>query len=49
MTDSESHFRHPFLAGLGDRVRMLRARRGMTRRAVAQAAQVSEQIGRAHV
>ena len=42
MTDSESHPRPPFLAGLGDRVRMLRARRGMTRRAVAQAAQVSE-------
>ena len=42
MRDSESHSRHPYLAGLGDRVRMLRARRGMTRRAVAQAAQVSE-------
>jgi len=42
MKDFESHYRHPFLASLGDRVRMLRARRGMTRRAVAQAAQVSE-------
>jgi len=34
--------RHPFLATLGERVRTLRARRGLTRRAVAQAAQVSE-------
>lgn len=42
MVDPESNSRHPFLAGLGERVRMLRARRGMTRRAVAQAAQVSE-------
>ncbi len=32
----------PFLLGLGERVRALRARRGMTRRAVAQAAEVSE-------
>ena len=42
MTDPESHSRHPFLASLGERVRTLRARRGMTRRAVAQAALVSE-------
>ena len=42
MVDLESNSRHPFLASLGDRVRLLRARRGMTRRAVAQAAQVSE-------
>ena len=42
MVDHESHPRHPFLASLGERVRTLRARRGMTRRAVAQAAQVSE-------
>ena len=42
MVDSESNSRHPFLASLGERARMLRARRGMTRRAVAQAAQVSE-------
>ena len=42
MVDLESNSRHPFLASLGERVRMLRARRGMTRRAVAQAAQVSE-------
>jgi len=34
--------RHPFLASLGERVRTLRARRGLTRKAVAQAAQVSE-------
>lgn len=42
MADFESNPRHPFLAGLGERVHILRARRGMTRRAVAQAAQVSE-------
>ena len=42
MVDSESNSRHPYLASLGERVRTLRARRGMTRRAVAQAAQVSE-------
>ena len=34
--------KNPFLAGLGERVRSLRARRGMTRKAVAQAAGVSE-------
>lgn len=34
--------KHPFLAGLGERVRALRARRGMTRKALAVAAQVSE-------
>ena len=34
--------RHPFLDALGERLRLLRARRGLTRRAVAQAAQVSE-------
>ncbi len=34
--------RHPFLVALGERVRTLRARRGMTRKAVAQAADVSE-------
>ncbi len=39
--DDETH-RHPFLATLGERVRTLRARRGLTRRAVAHAAQVSE-------
>ncbi len=34
--------RNPFLTALGDRVRALRARRGMTRRALALAADVSE-------
>ncbi|MEY3612447.1 MAG: Shikimate kinase [Pseudomonadota bacterium] len=34
--------RHPFLEALGERVRTLRSRQGMTRRAVAQAADVSE-------
>ena len=34
--------RHPFLTALGERVRSLRARRGMTRTAVARAADVSE-------
>ena len=34
--------RHPFLATLGDRVRALRARRGMTRKALALAADISE-------
>jgi len=34
--------RHPFLVGLGARVRAIRARRGLTRKALAQAAQVSE-------
>lgn len=34
--------KHPFLAALGDRVRALRARRGMTRKALAVAAEVSE-------
>ena len=34
--------RHPFLVALGERVRTLRSRQGMTRRAVANAAEVSE-------
>ena len=34
--------RHPFLLALGERVRNLRSRRGLTRTAVAQAADVSE-------
>ncbi len=34
--------RKPFLEALGDRVRNLRSRQGMTRRAVAQAAEISE-------
>jgi XRE family transcriptional regulator, aerobic/anaerobic benzoate catabolism transcriptional regulator len=40
--DAAGEERHPFLAALGDRVRALRARRGMTRKAVALAAEVSE-------
>ncbi len=42
MSDTDASSRHPFLDALGERVRLLRARRGLTRRAVAQAAQVSE-------
>ena len=34
--------KHPFLVGLGERVRALRARRGVTRRALSTAADVSE-------
>ena len=34
--------RHPFLTGLGERVRMLRARRGLTRKSLALAADISE-------
>ena len=34
--------RHPFLTALGERVRDLRSRRGMTRKALAQASEVSE-------
>jgi XRE family aerobic/anaerobic benzoate catabolism transcriptional regulator len=34
--------KHPFLAALGERVRTLRARRGMTRKSLAAAADVSE-------
>lgn len=41
-TDAQPTDRHPFLTNLGERVRTLRARRGLTRKAVAQAAQVSE-------
>ena len=39
---ANSEDKNPFLMGLGERVRALRARRGMTRRAVAMAADVSE-------
>lgn len=42
MHSTEQPKRHPFLANLGERVRMLRSRRGLTRKAVAQLAQVSE-------
>lgn len=38
----EAEEKNPFLAGLGDRVRALRARRGMTRKALAMVADVSE-------
>jgi len=38
----EDEEKNPFLVALGERVRALRARRGMTRKAVAQAADVSE-------
>ena len=37
-----SEEKHPFLVALGDRVRALRSRRGMTRKAVSLAADVSE-------
>jgi len=40
--DPASAGRHPFLSALGDRTRQLRARRGMTRKALASAADVSE-------
>jgi XRE family aerobic/anaerobic benzoate catabolism transcriptional regulator len=40
--DSVDLQRHPFLVTLGERVRMLRSRRGLTRKAVALAAGVSE-------
>ena len=39
---AESGEKNPFLAALGDRVRALRARRGMTRNALASSADVSE-------
>jgi XRE family aerobic/anaerobic benzoate catabolism transcriptional regulator len=39
---SDDEARHPFLLALGERVRTLRSRRGMTRKAVALAADVSE-------
>jgi XRE family aerobic/anaerobic benzoate catabolism transcriptional regulator len=39
---SDPDDRHPFLIGLGERVRALRARRGMTRKALSAAADVSE-------
>ena len=44
MTDSQAtdEVRSEFLSALGERVRMLRSRRGMTRKAVALAADVSE-------
>lgn len=38
----QSDDRHPFLAALGERVRALRSRKGMTRKSLSQHAQVSE-------
>ncbi len=40
--ETESERKDPFLLALGERVRALRARRGMTRKALAQATDVSE-------
>jgi XRE family transcriptional regulator, aerobic/anaerobic benzoate catabolism transcriptional regulator len=40
--DAEAAAKNPFLVALGERVRALRSRRGMTRKAVALAADVSE-------
>jgi XRE family transcriptional regulator, aerobic/anaerobic benzoate catabolism transcriptional regulator len=40
--DESTEDKNPFLVGLGERVRALRSRRGMTRKAVAHAADVSE-------
>jgi XRE family aerobic/anaerobic benzoate catabolism transcriptional regulator len=40
--DDDGEAKNPFLVALGERVRALRARRGMTRKAAAQAADVSE-------
>jgi XRE family transcriptional regulator, aerobic/anaerobic benzoate catabolism transcriptional regulator len=41
-TEDEAEAKNPFLVALGERVRALRARRGMTRKALALAADVSE-------
>jgi XRE family aerobic/anaerobic benzoate catabolism transcriptional regulator len=40
--DSPDELKNPFLVALGERVRALRSRRGMTRKAAAQLAEVSE-------
>ena len=42
ISQADSAAKNPFLMALGERVRSLRSRRGMTRKAVALAAQVSE-------
>lgn len=42
MGDAAHEAKHPFLVALGERVRSLRARRGITRKALAAAADVSE-------
>jgi XRE family transcriptional regulator, aerobic/anaerobic benzoate catabolism transcriptional regulator len=41
-TGGAVHHKHPFLLGLGERVRALRSRRGMTRKALSATADVSE-------
>ena len=40
--EDEAEAKNPFLVALGERVRALRARRGMTRKSLAQAADISE-------
>ena len=40
--DGDDEAKHPFLVALGERVRALRARRGITRKALAASADVSE-------
>jgi XRE family transcriptional regulator, aerobic/anaerobic benzoate catabolism transcriptional regulator len=40
--EAQAGTKHPFLLGLGERVRALRSRRGMTRKALSAAADVSE-------
>lgn len=40
--DPEAQAKDPFLSALGERVRLLRARRGLTRKALAKLADVSE-------
>ena len=42
MSDSAADTKDPFLTALGERTRALRARRGLTRKGLAAAAQVSE-------
>jgi XRE family transcriptional regulator, aerobic/anaerobic benzoate catabolism transcriptional regulator len=41
-THADESTKHPFLVGLGERVRALRSRRGMTRKALSASADVSE-------
>jgi len=41
-SEPPDHAKHPFLVALGERVRALRSRRGMTRKALALATEVSE-------
>jgi len=42
MTELTEHDKDPFLIALGERLKMLRARRGFTRKALARLADVSE-------